>query len=301
MSQIDDVEAIHDFMLQTPSKTPAAETIRTSFLSWYEKAGFYDKNLSSTWFDEARTRRNQFNIANAVTVSESAAVQKVLATGLTAEQMQGKSRPKVDVKTGKVGSQIHDTVLSASGAPVLTRVLKKGMNGDDVKTWQSFLALTPPTGYFDALTDTKTRAFQKAQHLTADGAVGKMTWAKAFPIVADANLAPSSTSDAFAPPSQSPNFAPTAGPATSFAPAPGAPKQAPKQSSAGPTAQTAPTKPFEVVKAGLDPSKWSTGAKVVGALAALGLAGGAIMKHSEKPSAVSRATDDYRRKHSGYR
>jgi peptidoglycan hydrolase-like protein with peptidoglycan-binding domain len=287
MSQIDDVESIHSYMLNTPSKTPAAETIRTTFLNFYEKAGFWDKNLSTDWYDNARTQRNQFNLANAVSPAETVAVQKVLATGLTTEQQQGKPRPQVDVKTGKVGSQNKAaTTLSAAGQPVLSRVLKKGLNGDDVKIWQTFLALTPATGYFDALTDTKTRAYQKAQALTADGAVGKLTWLKAFPIITTSQLAPAATADAFTSSAASPQFAPTQAPATSFAPTPGAPKAAPKSAPIPQAANPSPAaQAVKVATAGLvdfDPSKWSTGGKVVGAGAALLLVAGAVMHKKEE-------------------
>lgn len=296
MSQIDDVESIHSYLLATPSKAPAAETIKTQALKFYESAGFWDKNLSTDWFDQFRTKRNQFNLANAVTAADKAAVTKTLESGLTTEQMKGQSRPKVDTKTGAVGSAAKALPLSSEGQPVLTRVLKKNMNGEDVKAWQTFLGLTPATGYFDTLTDSKTKAFQSSKHLTVDGAVGKLSWNAAFPIVPHSDLAPSNANTAtiFAPNVAAPAFspAPKAGKSVAsnspFAPTPGAPKTAPNPAAgpASPVIGTPPVSPLtaaaSMVTAGFDPSKWSTGAKVIGGLAAVALAGGAVMTHKEK-------------------
>ena len=271
LNQIDDVEAIHGYILNLTSKTTKAETLKTQFLEWYEKASWWDKNLSQEWYNEMRSRRNAINIANAITPADKAAVQQTLTSGLTNEQLQGKPRPTINVKTGKVG-KADPLPVSEAGVPVLTRILKSGLNGSDVKAWQSFLGLTPPTGYFDALTVSKTRAFQTAHHLTVDGAVGPKTWAAAFPVVASP-LADDAGGFATASVTAK-GFAPSPTSSTAFAPSPGTPKAQPKTVPQGtiPTVKAAVAPHVnKVITAGLDPSKWSTGAKVVG------LAAGALL------------------------
>jgi hypothetical protein len=176
--QSDNMEAIYVFMKGSVPKTTAATTIRSQFLDWYGKLGFWNKTMDSNTYDEARTRRNQFNLKNATTPTQLAAVQDVITKGITSEQMQGKARPAVDKKTGAVGSQVKNPTTPTGVS--LTRNLKSGVSGNDVKAWQSFLGLTPPTGYFDKPTDSKTRDYQKSNGLNADGIVGPKTWSKAF-------------------------------------------------------------------------------------------------------------------------
>lgn len=177
--QSDDVEAIYAYMKNAVPKTTEATTVRSQFLSWYGNATFWDKSMSSSWYDEARSRRNLFNLKNATTPVQKAQVENVLSKGMTTEQMEGKPRPVINIKTGAVGSQVKNPTVPGI-APGLTRNLKLGLKGDDVKQWQSFLGLTPPTGYFDAATDKKTRDYQRANGLLVDGVVGKNTWGKAF-------------------------------------------------------------------------------------------------------------------------
>lgn len=193
--QVDDVNAIYTYMKAQVPKTTEAANIRTQFINWADQASFWDKTMDSDWYDEARSRRNQFNLANATTPAQKAQVQNVLATGITTEQMQGKSRPTINVKTGMVGSQNKSPTVP--GMIQLKRLLKLGVSGDDVKAWQSFLGLTPPTGYFDKPTDAKTREYQTLHGLKVDGIVGPKTWADAFssktstsmPVTADVSTA----------------------------------------------------------------------------------------------------------------
>jgi peptidoglycan hydrolase-like protein with peptidoglycan-binding domain len=269
MSQIEDVEAIHGYLLNQPTKTKNAETVRVQTLEWYERGGFWDRNMSTDWYNDLRTRRNQFNLANAVSPAEKAKIEQVLATGITTEEMQGKARPAINVKTGVVGKPASN--LSAGGQPTLTRVLKKGLSGNDVKVWQSFLSLTPPTGYFDALTDSKTRKFQSSKKLTADGAVGKNTWNAAFPIAKEATIPIGAKESDFTPP-------PAVSPVASGLPKKPASRTARSASVDAPPATKPPFIP-PMIKAGINPAGWSMPAKVLGAAAGIALAGGALMKH----------------------
>lgn len=57
----------------------------------------------------------------------------------------------------------------------LTRLLKKGNKGDDVKELQRTLGGLAVDGIFGAKTDKKVKSFQKSKRLTQDGKVGKNT------------------------------------------------------------------------------------------------------------------------------
>lgn len=285
--QVDDAEAILDYMKRTNAQTDAAATLKAQFMTWYSNSGWYDKNFNTTWYDELRSRRNAFNLANAVTPKEKQAIQNVLERGMTAEEMQGKPRPAIDTKTGLVGKSIKQPpagmpIPTVTGGAGFTRNLKKGVTpGADVKRWQSFLGISPPTGYFDAITDTKTRAYQKANGLVVDGIVGSKTWGMAFPIVKAEAPAPN------APPSfvTSSMKVPSGGGSKPAKPAVNAPatpaaKPAAKPASTGSPADATPAS-LPVAQAGMlgglsSITKWPLWAKVAGGLAAVGLGTAAV-------------------------
>ena len=54
--------------------------------------------------------------------------------------------------------------------------LKKGSKGEDVKTLQRALKITPVDGDFGTKTETAVKAFQKSKGLGGDGIVGNKTW-----------------------------------------------------------------------------------------------------------------------------
>lgn len=281
--QVDDAEAILTYMKGTNAQTDAAATLKAQFLTWYNNSSWYNKNFDSKWYDELRSRRNAFNIANSVTPKEKAAILNVLERGMTAEEMQGKPRPAIDTKTGLVGQSIKKPpagmpIPNASGGVGFSRNLKKGVTpGADVKRWQSFLGISPPTGYFDAITDTKTRTYQKDNGLVVDGIVGAKTWAAAFPIVKAESPATN------APPSfvTSAMKAPSGGSATSRPAATASAKPATKPaakpaSTDSPAAATPASLP--VAQAGMlgglgNIAKWPLWAKVAGGIAAVGSVG----------------------------
>ena len=64
------------------------------------------------------------------------------------------------------------------------RVMRLGMSGDDVRSWQTFLCgikcLVVISGTFDAATTSATKSFQRLSSLTADGIVGPLTMSKAL-------------------------------------------------------------------------------------------------------------------------
>lgn len=240
-SQIEDVEAIDRYMRTTPLKTSEAFQIKDAYIRWYDKSSWWDKNQSGSFFDEIRTRRNQLNIANQPTETKKAEVRQVIATGVTAEEMQGGKKPAIDAQTGRVGSQVKKPTVAATpstqakaGDPPGPVALESGKiyptirqgSGDrvTVKLWQSIIGASPVDGFFGPDTVAKTKAWQKAHGLGADGVVGPDTWKAAG--TGPAPIFKPETKDTatiFAPPSPKPEFKPSPKPA----PKPSTPKPAP--------------------------------------------------------------------------
>ena len=74
------------------------------------------------------------------------------------------------------GSVMHrDITPPEEGSFNLTRLLKKGTKGNDVKELQRALGGLTIDGIFGSKTLSKTKAFQKSKGLTQDGIVGKNT------------------------------------------------------------------------------------------------------------------------------
>jgi peptidoglycan hydrolase-like protein with peptidoglycan-binding domain len=288
--QVDDAEAIYVYMKNATPKTDSASTMRAQFLTWYQNSSWYNKNFDTKWYDELRSRRNAFNLANAVTPQQKAQVEQILTKGLTAEEMQGKARPKIDVKTGMVGKSISNPPVMI--APGLKRNLKKGLQGEDVKQWQTFLGLTPATGYFDALTDTRTREYQKKNALVVDGIVGKNTWSAAFPIQKApfappptvTSSPPALTSTAKVPPrtSSSTPKPQAAKPVASSPPKSSGTKAQPSSGGSGGAPAASVPAPLPVT-AGLKSNllgsiaKWPVWAKALGIVGTIGLATGGVV------------------------
>lgn len=178
MSQSDDLTAIDSYFKRVAAVTPEADKIKKAWSLWYPSLGFYDKSFNGAVYDEARSRRNAFNLANAKTPAEKAQVVNVMTTGMTTEQMQGKPRPPVNPQTGAVGTQVarqQAAATNATGYPTI----KQGSKGDAVKKWQNVIGVTAD-GNFGPGTHSKTVAWQKAHALTADGIVGAKSWAAAI-------------------------------------------------------------------------------------------------------------------------
>ena len=73
------------------------------------------------------------------------------------------------------GSVMHRDITPPEGTFNLTRLLKKGTKGNDVKELQRTLGGLTIDGIFGNQTLKKTKAFQKSKGLTQDGIVGKNT------------------------------------------------------------------------------------------------------------------------------
>ena len=80
--------------------------------------------------------------------------------------------------------------VSADAQPALARDLHEGLDGNDVKLLQMRLAdygyfTGAISGAFDVSTESAVVKFQAAAQLTADGVVGKMSWQKLWPSLAN--------------------------------------------------------------------------------------------------------------------
>lgn len=179
MSQADDMKAINDYMKRTPAITPEATALRNSWMTWYPSLGWYDLSFSQKVRDEASTRRNKFNLANAVTQAEKDNVVRVITTGMDTNMMQGKPRAPT-LPTGEVGTQIPKKgAVTTAAFKGSHPTIKQGSTGPAVIEWQKFLG-TVADGKFGPNTATLTRAFQTKKGLTADGVVGPQTWTAAL-------------------------------------------------------------------------------------------------------------------------
>jgi hypothetical protein len=186
MSQAEDMTAIDEFMKRSAPVTPEATALRQSWLVWYPSLSWYQKSFDTDTRDEASTRRNKFNLANAKSQAEKDNVVRVITTGMDTNQMQGKAR-KQTLATGEVGTQIK----KPTAATTLTGThptIKQGSSGPAVKEWQAFLGTTAD-GNFGTNTKALTIAWQKkwntlphstGMSLTADGVVGPKTWTAAL-------------------------------------------------------------------------------------------------------------------------
>lgn len=83
-----DIDAIKDYFVRTEAVTLEASKIKDEFTKWYDTLGWYSKSTDEN-FDLARNIRNRFNLANATTPEEKAAVETTMATGVSSEQAQG--------------------------------------------------------------------------------------------------------------------------------------------------------------------------------------------------------------------
>jgi len=100
-----DLRAIKAYFDRTSAVTVEAQEIKNRFNSWYNALGWYALSVDvGNTYNEARTLRNAFNLANAVTPEQKAQVREIFKEGLTSEEGQGQSRPIIDPVTGQVKS-----------------------------------------------------------------------------------------------------------------------------------------------------------------------------------------------------
>ena len=254
-----DLDAINTYIMSTPAASPGADAIQKAWAPWYNaNSGTF---VSDDTWNEARSRRNAFQLANAVTPEQQAGIKNVLATSVTPEELQGKPRPIIDVNTGKV-TPVPAAGKTSLGVPVGTPgasnhpTLRQGASGPDVTLWQSIVGVTEPN--FGPATLTATKNWQSAHGLTADGIVGPKTWSAA---------------------TGKPVLTTTPAPAiATFAPAPKSPTPAPLPPTAIPGVIAAVTNPVKPITAGLNPANWPVWGKVAGGVAAASILGGALLR-----------------------
>ena len=101
------------------------------------------------------------------------------AHGLTADGIMGPTTKQELLRTLSGSGTVTNDPNNPSSYPVPTRTLRKGMKGNDVKWLQAALkklgySLTID-GDFGSATEAKVKAFQSANGLSSDGAVGPVT------------------------------------------------------------------------------------------------------------------------------
>lgn len=94
---------------------------------------------------------------------------------------------------GIVGKQTWAAIAAEAAT------IKVGSKGNWVKIWQEIVE-ADPDGKFGSVTKSKTKTYQTTNNLTADGIVGKKTWAKAFAVATTSGATSSSGSSKFVKP-----------------------------------------------------------------------------------------------------
>lgn len=84
------IDAINRYIAEAKPLTPAGAKAKDEWRIWHDGLSWYDKTFPSVAvYDYARNLKNKFNLANAPTAAEKAAVQLNAQTGVTSEQMRG--------------------------------------------------------------------------------------------------------------------------------------------------------------------------------------------------------------------
>jgi len=84
------LDAINRYIMTTHLQTPKAAKVHDEWVRWFDDLSWLQKTSQGT-LDEARNRRTEFNLANALTAEAKKNVLEVAKTGATSEQMLGDS------------------------------------------------------------------------------------------------------------------------------------------------------------------------------------------------------------------
>jgi hypothetical protein len=98
----DNLNTVNGYFHATPSKTPEAGRLATDWSHWWDTTGNptnYTLEIPPAVWDEARNRKLQFDLANAVTAHEQKQVIEIAKTGVSSEQAQGQ-QDRRDPTTG---------------------------------------------------------------------------------------------------------------------------------------------------------------------------------------------------------
>lgn len=90
--QADDIDAINRYIVYATIKTKEAGKIKDEWIRWHDTLSWWDKNMNQGVFDEARNKRNRFDIANSTSAAERESVKQRQQTGLSTEETQGGTR-----------------------------------------------------------------------------------------------------------------------------------------------------------------------------------------------------------------
>jgi len=100
---------VNYFNAATP-KTGAAAKVKDDFAKWYADLSYLDTHWrTDDTYVKARNYRDDFNHANATTAAETAAVDRVIKTGVTTEQTWGEP-PKARTTSGRYATESEPTV-----------------------------------------------------------------------------------------------------------------------------------------------------------------------------------------------
>lgn len=126
--QAGDIDAINRYITTVEIRTPAAQAARDAWILWHDGTTVYDRYLDRATYDRARNARLAFDLANATTDAERAAIMNRALTGLSGEQLQGQPDRRTSGGTYSekspvgVGSRI---ALAAIGVVSLAAIAKR--------------------------------------------------------------------------------------------------------------------------------------------------------------------------------
>lgn len=166
----------HDFKLDWFDDCSNFAYVPT-IVSWGKKKGWYDTNFKNAkqgdlviynWYPE---KKNHYSHVGMVYETKSSGIVSI--EGNTTNSL-GKSNCVAKKSRNKkyIAGIVH---LPYDEQFNLTRLLKKGCKGSDVKELQKTLGGLTVDGIFGDKTLKKVKAFQKSKKLAQDGKVGKNT------------------------------------------------------------------------------------------------------------------------------
>lgn len=89
-----DMDAINVYMHSQPLNTAEATALFNDWVSWFDTLGWFSKNVDTSTYDIARNKRDAFNLANAISEEDKAAVQATMKTGQSTEVNDGNTSRK---------------------------------------------------------------------------------------------------------------------------------------------------------------------------------------------------------------
>ncbi len=113
MSQAEDMDALNRFFASQHPQTEDAAELRDEWILWHDGLSWWSRNMDSSIWDQARNRRNKYNLANATTREEYEGVKQVMKTGLTTEEIAGGT--KRTLSSGMYAEPYSEDILTTKG------------------------------------------------------------------------------------------------------------------------------------------------------------------------------------------